>query len=210
MAEKKYVGSIDQGTTSSRFILFDKNGQIIASHQVEHTQYFPRAGWVEHDPMEVWKKTQEVIERTLEKAGVHGSEIASVGITNQRETTVLWDKNTGRPYHNAIVWQDLRTSDIIEELAIDGDKDCFREKVGLPLATYFSGPKLKWIMDNVPEAKIAAEEGDAYFGTMDSWVVWWLTGGPDGGSHVTDVTNASRTMMMDIQMDGLSRILVLS
>lgn len=198
MAEKKYVGSIDQGTTSSRFILFDKGGQIVASHQVEHTQYFPQAGWVEHDPMEIWEKTQEVIRRTLEKAGVSGEEIASVGITNQRETTVLWDKNTGRPYYNAIVWQDLRTSDIIEKLAIDGDKDCYREKVGLPLATYFAGPKLKWIMENVPEAKIAAEKGNAYFGTIDSWVVWWLTGGPDGGSHITDVTNASRTMMMDI------------
>jgi len=198
MKEKKYIGSIDQGTTSSRFILFDKGGQIVASHQIEHKQFFPRAGWVEHDPLEIWERTQEVIKITLKEAGVGSDEIASVGITNQRETTLVWDKNTGKPYYNAIVWQDTRTSEIIEDLAENGDKDCFREKVGLPLATYFAGPKMKWIMDNVPEAKMAAEKGDALFGTIDTWVVWWLTGGPQGGSHITDVTNASRTMLMNI------------
>ncbi len=205
MSEKKYVGSIDQGTTSSRFILFDHNGQIVASHQLEHKQYFPQAGWVEHDPMEVWERTQDVIRETMKKADASPDELVSVGITNQRETTVIWDKNTGRPYYNAVVWQDLRTSDIIEELAIDGDKDCYRERVGLPLATYFAGPKIKWILDNVPEARVAADKGDALFGTMDSWVIWWLTGGPDGGNHITDVTNASRTMLMNIetlQWDG--------
>jgi len=198
MGEKKYVGSIDQGTTSSRFILFDKGGQIVASHQLEHKQYFPRAGWVEHDPLEIWDRTQDVIKETLKKAGAKAEEIASIGITNQRETTIVWDKNTGKPYYNAIVWQDTRTSKTIEELAENGDKDCFREKVGLPLATYFAGPKIKWIMDNVPEAKAAAEKGDAIFGTIDTWVVWCLTGGPKGGSHITDVTNAARTMMMNI------------
>ncbi|MFO7849709.1 MAG: glycerol kinase GlpK [Spirochaetia bacterium] len=198
MSEKKYIGSIDQGTTSSRFVLFDKDGNITASHQLEHKQYFPRAGWVEHDPMEVWYKTQEVIRETLKKAEVSGEEIASIGITNQRETTVIWDKNTGRPYYNAIVWQDIRTSDIIKELALDGNMDCYREKVGLPLATYFAGPKIKWIMDNVMDVRVAAEKGEALFGTMDSWLVWWLTGGPSGGVHITDVTNASRTMMMNI------------
>lgn len=198
MKEKKYIGSIDQGTTSSRFILFDKGGQIVASHQIEHKQFFPRAGWVEHDPLEIWDRTQEVIKITLKEAGVSSEEIASVGITNQRETTLVWDKNTGKPYYNAIVWQDTRTSEIIEDLAENGDKDCFREKVGLPLATYFAGPKMKWIMDNVPEAKMAAEKGDALFGTIDTWIVWWLTGGPQGGSHITDVTNASRTMLMNI------------
>ncbi|MFP4268904.1 MAG: glycerol kinase GlpK [Spirochaetaceae bacterium] len=199
MGEKKYIGAIDQGTTSSRFILFDKDGQISGSHQLEHTQYFPQAGWVEHDPVEVWEKTQKVIRETMKKAGVYGEEIAAIGITNQRETTVIWDRNTGRPYYNAIVWQDIRTSDIIKELAIDGDMDCYRDKVGLPLATYFAGPKIKWIMDNVTEVRAAAERGDALFGTMDSWVVWWLTGGPNGGVHITDVTNASRTMLMNIE-----------
>jgi glycerol kinase len=198
MSEKKYVGSIDQGTTSSRFILFDKGGQIVASHQIEHKQYFPKAGWVEHDPMEIWERTGEVIRETLKKAGAKGEELASVGITNQRETTVVWDKETGKPYYNAIVWQDLRTADIIEKLAEGGDKNCFRERVGLPLATYFAGPKIMWILDNVPEAGAAADKGKALFGTIDSWLVWWLTGGPEGGSHITDVTNASRTMLMNI------------
>ncbi len=198
MAAKKYVGAIDQGTTSTRFILFDHGGQIIASRQLEHKQYFPQAGWVEHDVMEVWENTQKVIQETLQQAGAAAEEIASIGITNQRETTVVWDRETGRPYYKAIVWQDTRTSSIIEKLAVNGDKDCFREKVGLPLATYFSGPKLKWILENVPEAAEAARAGKALFGTMDTWVVWWLTGGPKGGAHVTDVTNASRTMLMNI------------
>ncbi|MDY7029575.1 MAG: glycerol kinase GlpK, partial [Spirochaetota bacterium] len=157
-----------------------------------------QAGWVEHDPMEVWDNTQKVIRETLQQTGTAAEEIASIGITNQRETTVVWDRETGRPYYKAIVWQDTRTAPIIEKLAVKGDKDCYREKVGLPLATYFSGPKLKWIMENVPEAAEAARTGRALFGTMDTWVVWWLTGGPKGGAHVTDVTNASRTMLMNI------------
>ena len=198
MADKKYIGAIDQGTTSTRFILFDHGGQIAASHQVEHKQYFPQAGWVEHDAMEIWENTQKVVSETLKKVGASADEIASIGITNQRETTVVWDRETGKPYYNAIVWQDTRTSSIIEKLAENGDKDCFRTRVGLPLATYFSGPKLKWILENVPEAAAAARSGRALFGTMDTWVVWWLTGGPNGGAHVTDVTNASRTMLMNI------------
>ena len=198
MAEKKYVGAIDQGTTSTRFILFDHGGQIAASHQLEHKQYFPQAGWVEHDAMEIWENTKTVIKETLKTTGIKPEEIASIGITNQRETTLVWNKETGKPYYHALVWQDTRTSEIIEELAAGGDKDCFRGKTGLPLATYFSGPKIKWIMEQVPEAAEAARRGNALFGTMDTWVVWWLTGGPKGGSHVTDVTNASRTMLMNI------------
>jgi glycerol kinase len=198
MGEAKYVGSIDQGTTSSRFILFDREGQIVASHQLEHTQYYPRAGWVEHDPMEIWERTQEVIRQTLKKAGAGPEDVASIGITNQRETTVVWNRHTGEPYYNAIVWLDTRTASMLDGLAQGGDKDCYRKKVGLPLATYFAGPKIKWILENVEEARLAAEKGDAVFGTIDTWVVWWLTGGPDGGSHVTDVTNASRTMLMNV------------
>jgi len=198
MAEKKYVGAIDQGTTSTRFILFDHGGQIVASHQVEHKQYFPQAGWVEHDAMEIWENTKIVIRETMKKAGVSADAVVSVGITNQRETTVVWDKETGRPYCKALVWQDTRTAELIEKMARDGDKDCFRERVGLPLATYFSGPKIKWMMEKMPEIAEAARRGNALFGTMDTWVVWWLTGGPEGGAHVTDVTNASRTMLMNI------------
>ncbi|HDQ14518.1 MAG TPA: glycerol kinase [Sediminispirochaeta sp.] len=199
MGEKRYVCAIDQGTTSSRCIIFDHRGEIVASHQLEHRQFFPQAGWVEHDPMEVWEKTKMVISETLRKSKISYERIASVGITNQRETTVVWDRKTGRPLYNAIVWQDTRTADIIDELAVGGDRACFRGKVGLPLATYFSGPKLRWIFDHVTGAKEAAESGEALFGTMDSWVLWWLTGGPDGGVHVTDPTNASRTMLMNIE-----------
>ncbi|MFP4363595.1 MAG: glycerol kinase GlpK [Spirochaetia bacterium] len=196
--EKKYVGSIDQGTTSTRFILFNKEGDICYSHQMEHKQIFPKAGWVEHDPMEIWERTQDVIKKTLKIGNVSPKEIASVGITNQRETTLVWNRRTGKPYYNAIVWQDTRTSDICEDLAINGDMDCYRTTVGLPLTTYFSGPKLKWIMDNVPGVKEDAEKGVAIFGNIDTWVIWWLTGGPRGGAHVTDPTNASRTMLMNI------------
>ncbi|WP_321992423.1 glycerol kinase GlpK [Marispirochaeta aestuarii] len=198
MSVKKYIGAIDQGTTSTRFILFDHAGQIKASHLIEHRQYYPQAGWVEHDALEIWENTQKVIRETLRKAEAGADDIAAIGITNQRETTVVWDKETGKPYGNALVWQDTRTAQIIEDLSRDGDMDCFREKIGLPLATYFSGPKLKWILDNIPEAMEGAKNGKALFGTMDSWVVWWLTGGPMGGSHITDVTNASRTMLMNI------------
>ncbi|HID83986.1 MAG TPA: glycerol kinase [Anaerolineaceae bacterium] len=199
MTKKKYVGAVDQGTTSTRFMIFDREGQVIGIHQLEHEQIYPQPGWVEHNPMEIWERTQQVIKGALEKAGVDPSELAAIGVTNQRETTIVWDKNTGKPYYNAIVWQDTRTKEICDELAKDGGQDRFRLKVGLPLATYFSGPKIKWILDNVPGVREAAEKGDALFGNIDTWEIWWLTGGPNGGVHVTDVTNASRTMLMDLK-----------
>jgi len=194
----KYVGAVDQGTTSTRFIIFDRAGRIVGLEQKEHEQIFPKPGWVEHNPLEIWKNTWEVIRGALAKTDIVGSDLAAIGITNQRETTVLWDKNTGKPYNNAIVWQCTRTDEICRELTKDGGQDRFREKTGLPVATYFSGPKIKWILDNNPDARDATRKGDAYFGTMETWVIWWLTGGPEGGAHVTDVTNASRTMLMDL------------
>ncbi|MFO7802448.1 MAG: glycerol kinase GlpK [Desulfovermiculus sp.] len=193
-----FIGAIDQGTTSSRFIIFDHEGRIRGMDQKEHRQIFPRPGWVEHDPMEIWHNTQDVIQGALAKAGIKGSQLASVGITNQRETTVVWDQNTGRPFFKAIVWQCARTHEICRRLIDDGGQDRFRETTGLPVSTYFSGPKIKWILDTVPEARQAAEKGDALYGTMETWIIWWLTGGPRGGAHVTDVTNASRTMLMDL------------
>ena len=196
---KKYAAAVDQGTTSTRFMVFDHAGQVVAVHQLEHEQIYPKAGWVEHDPMEIWARTQEVIKAALEKGGIDANDIASIGVTNQRETTIVWDKNTGKPYYNAIVWQCTRTKDICDELAKDGGQDRFRAKVGLPLATYFSGPKIKWILDNVDGVRAAAEKGDAIFGNIDTWEIWWLTGGPNGGAHVTDVTNASRTMLMNLE-----------
>ncbi|RLC89276.1 MAG: glycerol kinase, partial [Chloroflexi bacterium] len=196
---KKYVAAIDQGTTSTRFMIFDHAGQVVGVHQMEHEQIYPQAGLVEHDPLEIWARTQDVIKAALEKNGIDANEIASIGITNQRETTVVWDKNTGKPYYNAIVWQCTRTKDICDELAKDGGQDRFRAKVGLPLATYFSGPKIKWILENVEGVREAAEKGDALFGNIDSWEIWNLTGGTKGGAHVTDVTNASRTMLMDLK-----------
>jgi len=196
---KKYAAAVDQGTTSTRFMVFDHAGQVVAVHQLEHEQIYPKAGWVEHDPMEIWARTQEVIKAALEKGGIDANDIASIGVTNQRETTIVWDKNTGKPYYNAIVWQCTRTKDICDELAKDGGQDRFRAKVGLPLATYFSGPKIKWILDNVEGVRAAAEKGDAIFGNIDTWEIWWLTGGPNGGAHVTDVTNASRTMLMNLE-----------
>jgi glycerol kinase len=180
-------------------MIFTHDGQVAGSTQLEHEQIYPEPGWVEHDPMEIWGRTQDVIEGGLEKTGVKAGEIAAIGVTNQRETTVVWDKNTGQPYYNAVVWQDTRTDKICHELAEDGGQDRFRPKVGLPLATYFSGPKIKWLLDNVDGLREAAERGDAVFGNMDTWEIWWLTGGPDGGAHVTDVTNASRTMLMDLE-----------
>ena len=194
-----YVGALDQGTTSSRFIIFDHSGNIVGLDQKEHEQIFPRPGWVEHNPVEIWQNTREVIRRALASAGLSGSDLAAVGITNQRETTVLWDKHTGKPYTNAVVWQCTRTDKICKQLMRDRGQNRFRDKTGLPIATYFSGPKIKWILDNVAPARQAADTGDALFGTMETWIIWWLTGGPDGGSHVTDVTNASRTMLMDLQ-----------
>ncbi len=196
---KKYVGAVDQGTTSTRFMIFDHSGQVVGIHQLEHEQIYPKPGWVEHNPMEIWERTQQVIKGALEKANIDPSELAAIGVTNQRETTIVWDKNTGKPYYNAIVWQDTRTKEICDELAKDGGQDRFRAKVGLPLATYFSGPKIKWILDNVPGVREAAEKGDALFGNIDTWEIWWLTGGPNGGVHITDVTNASRTMLMDLK-----------
>jgi glycerol kinase len=189
----KYVAAIDQGTTSTRFIVFDHSGDVVAVDQREHQQIYPKPGWVEHDPLEIWERTQEVIKAALEKGNISAKEIVALGITNQRETTVVWNKNTGKPIYNAIVWQDTRTDTIINELAKDGGQDRFREKTGLPLATYFSGPKLKWILDNVDGARSQAEKGELLFGNIDSWIIWNLT-----NQHVTDVTNASRTMLMDL------------
>ncbi len=180
-------------------MIFDHKGQVVGLHQKEHEQIYPKPGWVEHDPMEIWERTQEVIAGALEKSGVKAEEIAAVGVTNQRETTVVWEKATGKPIHNAIVWQDTRTDKICNELAKDGGQDRFRPKVGLPLATYFSGPKIRWILENVPGAREKAEKGEILFGNIDTWVIWNLTGGPNGGVHVTDVTNASRTMLMNLE-----------
>jgi len=194
----EFVGALDQGTTSNRFIIFDHNGGIIAVHQKEHQQIFPKPGWVEHNPLEIWQNAQDVIRGAIRKAKLSGSDLAAIGITNQRETTVIWDKNTGKPFTNAIVWQCTRTDEICRELIKHQGKNRFRDQTGLPVATYFSGPKIKWILDHVGEARIAADNGQALFGTMETWLIWWLTGGPDGGSHVTDVTNASRTMLMDL------------
>jgi glycerol kinase len=193
-----YIGAVDLGTTSNRFIIFDQKGQIVGLSQKEHRQIFPKPGWVEHDPMEIWLNTQEVMKDALARANVSGDKIAAIGITNQRETTVVWDRNTGKPYYHAIVWQCTRTDKICKDLESHEGQNRFREKTGLPIATYFSGPKVRWILDNVPEARKGAESGDALFGTIETWIIWWLTGGPDGGAHVTDVTNASRTMMMDL------------
>ncbi|HEY5705957.1 MAG TPA: glycerol kinase GlpK [Terrimicrobiaceae bacterium] len=193
-----YVAAIDQGTTSTRCMIFNHAGESVAIHQLEHEQIYPKPGWVEHDPLEIWARTQDVIEGALQKIAASAADIAAVGITNQRETTVVWDRKTGKPYHNAVVWQDTRTDRICNELAQDGGQGRFREKVGLPLATYFSGPKIKWLLDNVDGLRAAAERGDALFGNTDTWVIWNLTGGPNGGAHVTDVSNASRTMLMDL------------
>jgi glycerol kinase len=193
----QYAAAIDQGTTSTRFMVFDHGGQVVSVDQKEHEQIYPKPGWVEHDAMEIWERTQEVVRAGLDK--VQASDIAAVGVTNQRETTVVWDRTTGQPVHNAIVWQDTRTDQICNELSADGGQDRFRAKTGLPIATYFSGPKIKWILDNVEGVRARAESGDVVFGNIDTWVIWLLTGGPDGGAHVTDVTNASRTMMMNLE-----------
>ncbi|MGD8807037.1 MAG: glycerol kinase GlpK [Chloroflexota bacterium] len=195
----KYVAAVDQGTTSTRCMLFNHDGGVVSVHQMEHEQIYPKAGWVEHDPMEIWARTQDVVKGALEKAGAGPGDIAAVGVTNQRETTVVWNPKTGEPYYNAIVWQDTRTDKICNALAKDGGQDRFRPKVGLPLATYFSGPKVKWILENVDGVREAAEKGEAVFGNIDTWVIWWLTGGPNGGAHVTDVSNASRTMLMNLE-----------
>ena len=197
----KYIAAIDQGTTGTRCILFDHSGHPVIWSYEEHEQIYPQPGWVEHDPLEIWDKTQKVVRQALTQGNIPSGEIAAIGITNQRETAIVWDRNTGQPLYNAIVWQDTRTKGICDALAAESDlgQDRFRSKVGLPLATYFSGPKIKWLLENVPAVREAAETGDALFGTPDTWVIWWLTGGPKGGTHITDVTNAGRTMLMDLK-----------
>ncbi|MDQ6937336.1 MAG: glycerol kinase GlpK [Actinomycetota bacterium] len=194
-----FVGAIDQGTTSSRFMIFDHAGAEVARHQLEHEQVMPRAGWVEHDAVEIWQRSVSVMQIAMNRAGLSASDLAAVGIANQRETAVVWDRTTGRPYCNAIVWQDTRTDHIASALARDGRGELIRHRAGLPPATYFSAAKVQWILDHVDGVRAAAERGEAIFGTIDSWLLWNLTGGPQGGVHVTDVTNASRTMLMDLE-----------
>jgi glycerol kinase len=195
----KYAAALDQGTTSSRAMVFDHSGKVVSVAQKEHEQIYPKPGWVEHDAKEIWARSQEVLDEALEQAGGNKDDVAALGITNQRETALVWDRNTGEPIHNALVWQDTRTDKIVDELSADGGQDRFRETVGLPLATYFSGPKVRWLLDNVDGAREKAEAGDLMFGNMDTWCTWNLTGGVDGGLHITDVTNASRTMLMDLK-----------
>ncbi len=195
----KYAAAIDQGTTSTRCMVFDHGGQVVSVAQKEHEQIYPKPGWVEHDVTEIWARTQEVVDEAMQSAGASAGDVAGVGITNQRETTVVWDRTTGKPIHNALVWQDTRTDKLVDEYSRDGGQARFQEKVGLPLATYFSGPKIRWMLDNVDGAAAKADSGDLLFGNMDTWVLWNLTGGTDGGLHITDVTNASRTMLMDLK-----------
>ncbi len=195
----RYVAAIDQGTTSTRVILFDRDGRIATIERREHEQIHPRSGWVEHDAREIWQRTREVIGAALARSAAASADIAAIGITNQRETTIVWDRSTGEPVSNALVWQDTRTDALVRELAGAEGPDRLRERVGLPLSTYFSGPKISWILENVPGARERAEGGELAFGTVDSWLLWNLTGGAHGGVHATDVTNASRTMLMDLQ-----------
>ncbi|AKE40098.1 Glycerol kinase [Corynebacterium camporealensis] len=204
MTAKKYVVAIDQGTTSTRCILYNHDGDPVCSGQFEHEQIFPERGWVEHDPMEIWNNTRRAVGEAMASGDINVEDIAAVGITNQRETTVVWDKNTGEPVYNAIVWQDTRTTGICKELAGDEGPDKWRQRTGLVINSYPAGPKVKWILDNVEGARERAEKGDLLFGTIDSWLLWNLTGGADGDAgeealHATDVTNASRTLMMDIK-----------
>ncbi len=194
-----YIGAIDQGTTSSRFIVFDRSGRIVSSAQKEHEQIFPKPGWVEHDPEEIWRRTSDVIAEAMEARGLKPQDLAAIGITNQRETTVVWHKANGKPVYNAIVWQDTRVAEAVTEFAAQGGQDRFRAETGLPLATYFSGLKIRWILNEVPGARAQAEAGDLLFGNIDTFLIWHLTGGPEGGVHVTDVTNASRTQLMDLK-----------
>ena len=195
----RYVGAIDQGTTSTRFMVFDHDGAEVVRHQLEHEQILPRAGWVEHNPIEIWERTGAVIRTAMAKAGLQASDLVALGITNQRETTIVWDRHTGRPLHTAIVWQDTRSAAITAALEHDERGHLIRHRAGLPPAPYFSGGKLQWLLENVSGLREAAERGDALFGTPDSWLLWNLTGGVDGGVHLTDVTNASRTMLMDLE-----------
>src|SRR5271169_3643061 len=194
-----FVGAIDQGTTSTRFIVFSRSEQMVATAQREHEQIYPQPGWVEHSPQEIWTRTQEVIAEAMQSKGLKGSDLAAIGITNQRETTVVWNRKTGQAVYNAIVWQDTRVSSYVDDLAKAGGQDRFRAKTGLPLATYFSGLKIRWILENVPGARALAESGDIIFGNIDTFALWNLTGGTNGGIHVTDVTNASRTQLMNLE-----------
>ncbi|TCC32714.1 glycerol kinase GlpK [Kribbella speibonae] len=194
-----FVGAVDQGTTSTRFMIFDHSGNEVGKHQLEHEQILPQAGWVEHNPVEIWERTSSVIQTALGAKGLQASDLAALGITNQRETAVVWNRKTGRPYYNAIVWQDTRTDRIASALEREGKGDVIRQKAGLPPATYFSAGKVQWILENVDGVRAAAEAGDAVFGNTDTWLLWNLTGGVNGGVHITDVTNASRTMLMNLE-----------
>jgi glycerol kinase len=194
-----YIGAIDQGTTSSRFIVFDKTGRIVSVAQKEHQQIYPKPGWVEHDPAEIRRRVEEVITEAMEAKGLIPSDLAAIGITNQRETTLVWSKTTGKAVYNAIVWQDTRVAETVRKYVAEGGQDRYRAKTGLPMTTYFSGLKIRWILENVPGAREGAESGDLIFGNIDTYVIWNLTGGPEGGVHVTDVTNASRTQLMDLK-----------
>jgi glycerol kinase len=198
VAVTRYAAAIDQGTTSTRFVVFDHGGQIVAAAQKEHEQIYPKPGWVEHDPLEIMDRVREVVSRAVQSAGIEVADLVAVGVTSQRETTVVWDRASGKPVYNAIVWQDTRTDRICDVLARHGGQDRFRASTGLPLATYFSGPKVAWVLDHVEGARQRAERGELLFGTIDSWIIWNLTGGPAGGVHVTDVSNASRTLLMDL------------
>jgi glycerol kinase len=195
----RYVGAIDQGTTSTRFMVFDHGGHIITSAQKEHQQIYPSPGWVEHDPMEIWRNTQEVVGGALARAGLRPGDLAAIGITNQRETTIVWDRRSGEPLHNALVWQDTRVDRLVADYVKDGGPNRFRAKTGLPMASYFSALKLQWILDNVPGLRSNAKSGDVLFGNIDTWLLWNLTGGAKGGLHITDVTNASRTQLMNLE-----------
>jgi len=195
----KVCAAVDQGTTGTRCMLFTSDGQVRATAYQEHTQIYPQPGWVEHDPAEIWTTAQQVIGEALARGGVRPSQIAALGVTNQRETTILWDRRTGRPVYNAIVWQDTRTREICQQIIDDGFEPTIRARTGLVSATYFSGPKLRWILDTVPGVRAHAARGEVLFGTVDTWLIWWLTGGPQGGAHITDVTNASRTMLMNLR-----------
>ena len=195
----EFIGAIDQGTTSTRFIVFDRLGRIVSLAQKEHRQIFPQPGWVEHDPAEIWGNTQEVIAAAMAQRGLRAGDLAAIGITNQRETSLIWNRRTGAALGNAIVWQDARVADAVTEFAREGGQDRFRARTGLPLSTYFSSLKIRWLLEHVPGARALAEAGDLLFGTVDSFLVWKLSGGAGGGIHITDVTNASRTQLMNLE-----------